>query len=284
MHAQGSCGYGVLNKNSYPFWSVGALSLSNQFSVAGPAKACGQCFEIKCVDIGGQFAVRMPSSPWPAALSLAVGRDCRILCVSPFCNVSWRRPCPQMVCPGSQGRCSKDKNQRSVTVTITDSCPECEADHIDMQALTFNKVWRTPRTCSVSLQNCWPCDHREHAAGSLIHRGACAPADCSHGGWADQHRVPEGGVHAARAADGQHQLQLRAGRVAAHRCVGEQSHLWICLVAPATCACETPTAKSPRSCPAMLVACTPSHWYCMHHPAASHCEVLRNWSLPVHNA
>ena len=39
-----------------------------------------------------------------------------------------------------QGRCSKDKNQRSVTVTITDTCPECGTDHIDMQALTFNKV------------------------------------------------------------------------------------------------------------------------------------------------
>ena len=39
-----------------------------------------------------------------------------------------------------QGRCSKDKNQQSVTVTITDTCPECATDHIDMQALTFNKV------------------------------------------------------------------------------------------------------------------------------------------------
>ena len=39
-----------------------------------------------------------------------------------------------------QGRCPKDANQRSVVVTITDVCPECETDHIDMQALTFNKV------------------------------------------------------------------------------------------------------------------------------------------------
>ena len=62
VREQGACGYGVLNKNSYPFWSVAALSLSNQFSIAGPAKACGQCFEIKCVDIGGQFAVRMRAS------------------------------------------------------------------------------------------------------------------------------------------------------------------------------------------------------------------------------
>ena len=43
-----------------------------------------------------------------------------------------------------QGRCSKDPNQRSVTVTITDVCPECETDHIDMQALTFNKVLARP--------------------------------------------------------------------------------------------------------------------------------------------
>lgn len=54
---QGACGYGEISKDSYPYWSVAALSLTNQFSVAGPAKACGECFEIKCVDIGGPFAV-----------------------------------------------------------------------------------------------------------------------------------------------------------------------------------------------------------------------------------
>lgn len=54
---QGACGYGTISKDSYPYWSVAALSLTNSFSVAGPAKACGECFEIKCVDIGGPFAV-----------------------------------------------------------------------------------------------------------------------------------------------------------------------------------------------------------------------------------
>ena len=39
-----------------------------------------------------------------------------------------------------QGRCNSDPSQQSATVLITDQCPECEADHIDMQALTFNKV------------------------------------------------------------------------------------------------------------------------------------------------
>ena len=39
-----------------------------------------------------------------------------------------------------QGRCNSDTDQRSVTVMITDACPECESDHIDVQALTFLKV------------------------------------------------------------------------------------------------------------------------------------------------
>ena len=50
-----------------------------------------------------------------------------------------------------QGRCSKDTNQRSVTVTITDTCPECGSDHIDMQALTFNKVLQIPGIADNSI-------------------------------------------------------------------------------------------------------------------------------------
>lgn len=37
-----------------------------------------------------------------------------------------------------QGRCRSGAG--SVVITITDSCPECEADHLDLQALTFDKV------------------------------------------------------------------------------------------------------------------------------------------------
>lgn len=32
-----------------------------------------------------------------------------------------------------QGRCNQDSNARSVTIMITDSCPECEGDHLDIQ-------------------------------------------------------------------------------------------------------------------------------------------------------
>ena len=153
----------MLKKESYPFWSVAALSLSNSFSVAGPAKACGECFEIKCMDVGGPFAVCRPEC------ALCVQTQALLWCVAG--NLLKRTQLVQTEAPdlhalvagslpGSslaivlrsctatfplhvvsvQGRCSKDKNQRSVTVTVTDTCPECGTDHIDMQALTFNKV------------------------------------------------------------------------------------------------------------------------------------------------
>ena len=50
--------------------------------------------------------------------------------------------CVQPDCP--QGRCNSNPNAQTVTVQITDSCPECEPDHIDIQALTFNKVGISP--------------------------------------------------------------------------------------------------------------------------------------------
>lgn len=86
-----------------------------------------------------------------------------------------------------QGRCSKDPNQRSVTVTITDVCPECETDHIDMQALTFNKVL----TRSMSPADCCACAGL-HAVLCLTLRAA---------------REASRGTKVAASADG----QLRGG-------------------------------------------------------------------------
>lgn len=57
VHVQGSCGYGSLKKDTYPFWSVAALSTSNRFYKAGPINGCGECFEIRCQNSGGKFAV-----------------------------------------------------------------------------------------------------------------------------------------------------------------------------------------------------------------------------------
>lgn len=58
---QGSCGYGMMDKTKYPYWSVAALSKTNPFYVAGPLGGCGECFEIQCLNSGGQYAVS--SSP-----------------------------------------------------------------------------------------------------------------------------------------------------------------------------------------------------------------------------
>ena len=88
---EGSCGYGNMSKDVYPFWQVGAFATSNKFFNSLPGKACGTCWEIQCVE-GKQFA----------------------------------------------GRCRQGAG--STYITITDSCPECAADHIDLQALVFEKI------------------------------------------------------------------------------------------------------------------------------------------------
>ena len=49
-----------------------------------------------------------------------------------------------------QGRCNSDPSQQSTTVMISDECPECEANHIDMQALTFNKVGTAAWHCLIA--------------------------------------------------------------------------------------------------------------------------------------
>ena len=89
---EGSCGYGRLSKDAYPFWQVAAFSTSNKFFKSIPGSACGTCWEIQCVE-GKEFA----------------------------------------------GRC-RDGGGKSVTITITDSCPECAPDHMDLQALVFDKI------------------------------------------------------------------------------------------------------------------------------------------------
>lgn len=102
--AVGSCGYGYLDRNQWPYWSVGALATSNTFYESLPIKGCGICLEIQCVD------------RWPFA-----------------------------------GNCNPDPNQRSTYITVTDSCPECGPDHIDMQALTYAKI-APPWTGRISIQ------------------------------------------------------------------------------------------------------------------------------------
>ena len=38
------------------------------------------------------------------------------------------------------GSCRSDPNQRSAVVMVSDTCPQCESDHLDLQAIIWSKV------------------------------------------------------------------------------------------------------------------------------------------------
>ena len=96
--------------------------------------ACRECFEIQCIQDGYEFQVRCSPHALPNACE-GLHEDAIIV---------------KLVL---QGRCNSDPNARSVTVMITDNCPQCEPDHIDVQALTYNKViWPLARPLRKALQ------------------------------------------------------------------------------------------------------------------------------------
>ena len=47
---EGSCGYGAIPKDQYPYFSTAALAPSNKFYAADELQGCGQCFQIQCAD------------------------------------------------------------------------------------------------------------------------------------------------------------------------------------------------------------------------------------------
>lgn len=47
---EGSCGYGAIPKDKYPYFSTAALAPSNKFYTADELQGCGQCFQIQCAD------------------------------------------------------------------------------------------------------------------------------------------------------------------------------------------------------------------------------------------
>ena len=58
-------------------------------------------------------------------------------------SLSGCRECFEIQCVSTgqwKDNCITGDQQVSVIVQITDSCPECEEDHFDIQALTYSKV------------------------------------------------------------------------------------------------------------------------------------------------
>ena len=51
------------------------------------------------------------------------------------------------------GSCQADPRQRSIVVQITDQCPECGPNHMDMQALTWAKVIRHKSLSQITVTN-----------------------------------------------------------------------------------------------------------------------------------
>ncbi|KAK9863435.1 hypothetical protein WJX84_009026 [Apatococcus fuscideae] len=64
----GSCGYGAIPLNSYPYWSIGALSMSNLFFQEGPVEGCGwRLWPKDALLCSINESLARPSSPSPYA-------------------------------------------------------------------------------------------------------------------------------------------------------------------------------------------------------------------------
>jgi len=56
------------------------------------------------------------------------------------CGQCFEVQCVDDGAPAFQGRCHPNSSERSIVVQITDACPECGAEHMDIQALTFARL------------------------------------------------------------------------------------------------------------------------------------------------
>lgn len=112
------------------------VSLTLLIAKSNTQQLCRECFEVQCVDDGPEFKV-------PPLCLLSKLKSLGTACL--FSDSCMARGLltvclARTVCVDGQGRCNSDHNARSVTIMITDACPGCEADHLDIQALTFNKA------------------------------------------------------------------------------------------------------------------------------------------------
>ena len=66
---QGSCGYGEMDSDSWPYFACVGISESNSlFSL--PGKGCGVCVEVQCIENG---PVRGPDVPVPLSQPCRLG-------------------------------------------------------------------------------------------------------------------------------------------------------------------------------------------------------------------
>ena len=48
----GSCGYGELQQDQWPYWQAVAIGPSNSLFTGGNLKGCGACIQAECLTVG----------------------------------------------------------------------------------------------------------------------------------------------------------------------------------------------------------------------------------------
>ena len=74
------------------------------------------------------------------------------------------------------GSCQEDPKQRSIVVQITDQCPECGPNHLDIQALTWAKVSTMKLLIVSGLASALPCSRPISSGGGVS--WCCATSLC----------------------------------------------------------------------------------------------------------
>lgn len=91
---------------------------------------------------------------------------------------------PQGPLGSKPGSCQADPARRGIVVMVTDSCPECASNQLDLQALTWEKVWRLSLPVNSEIR-------------ILLFGIAIASSNCSFG---DHRQLPGVRQHTAQSA------------------------------------------------------------------------------------
>ena len=86
-------------------------------------------------------------------------------------GLHWQSACAHALST-AQGRCNDEANARTVSIVITDSCPECESDHLDLQVSMRLAITRESwpahqiQTGDLTMKCQLPCTNPVHAKHS----------------------------------------------------------------------------------------------------------------------